>query len=316
MSVICFGEALIDFLSDGKQPESFTKFAGGAPANVSVAVAKQGVDSTFCGMLGDDMFGHFINEELQAHKVNTQYVKFTPEAKTALAFVSLDQDGERSFSFYRPPAADLLFRVEHFDPQMFALNKVLHVCSNSLTEKNIYLTTVTAMQHAKANGLVKSFDMNLRENLWPSMNNCLERIWHILSQSDLVKLSSEELMFLNKHAHPDQDPQKTIEAIFKTNVKLLIVTDGPNDIRYFTNNFSGYISPPSVKAVDTTAGGDAFVGGLLADIVRRLSESTFSDLYKNEKEIIDIINFSSKCGAYAVTRYGAFSSLPTKHDIS
>ncbi|MCF2855970.1 carbohydrate kinase [Pseudoalteromonas sp. SMS1] len=316
MSVVCFGEALIDFLSDGKQPESFTKFAGGAPANVAVAIAKQGVDSTFCGMLGNDMFGHFINEELQQHKVNTQFVKFTSQAKTALAFVSLDDEGERSFSFYRPPAADLLFRAEDFDPHMFALNKVLHVCSNSLTEKNIYLTTVTAMQHAKSNGLVRSFDMNLRENLWPSMNHCLERIWHILSQSELVKLSSEELAFLNKHAHPEQDQQKTIDAILQTQVKLLLITDGPNDIRYFTDSLTGYIAPPRVTAVDTTAGGDAFVGGLLSEVVRRLSERRFSEICENEKEIIDILNFSAKCGAYAVTRYGAFSSLPTQHDIA
>ncbi|OCQ21983.1 fructokinase [Pseudoalteromonas luteoviolacea] len=315
MSVICFGEALIDFLSNGKEPEAFTKYAGGAPANVSVAVAKQGEKSTFCGMLGDDMFGHFINEELQNHKVDTQYVRFTKEAQTALAFVSLDNDGERSFSFYRPPAADLLFRAEHFEPGMFTSNKILHVCSNSLTERNIYLTTITAMQHAKDNRLLKSFDMNLRENLWPSMNHCLERIWHVLSQSDVVKLSLEELAFLNEHAHPDQDQQKTIEAILKTNVRLLLITDGPNDIRYFTGTFSGYISPPKVQAVDTTAGGDAFVGGLLAEFSRRLSQVTFKELYKSEREIINIINFSAKCGAYAVTRYGAFSSLPTKHDI-
>ncbi|KZN47612.1 carbohydrate kinase family protein [Pseudoalteromonas luteoviolacea] len=315
MSVICFGEALIDFLSNGKEPEAFTKYAGGAPANVSVAVAKQGEKSAFCGMLGDDMFGHFINEELQNHKVDTQYVRFTKEAQTALAFVSLDNDGERSFSFYRPPAADLLFRAEHFEPDMFTSKKILHVCSNSLTERNIYLTTVTAMQQAKNNGLLKSFDMNLRENLWPSMTHCLERIWHVLSQSDVVKLSSEELAFLNEHAHPEQDQQKTIEAVLKTNVRLLLITDGPNDIRYFTESFSGYISPPKVQAVDTTAGGDAFVGGLLAELSRKLSKSTFVELYKSEKEIIDIINFSAKCGAYAVTRFGAFSSLPTRHDI-
>ena len=110
MSLVCFGEALIDFLSDGKQPESFTKYAGGAPANVSVAAAKLGLKTSFCGMLGDDMFGHFIKDELTQHGVNTQYCQFTDAAKTALAFVSLDESGERSFSFYRPPAADLLLR--------------------------------------------------------------------------------------------------------------------------------------------------------------------------------------------------------------
>ncbi|MDK2596589.1 carbohydrate kinase family protein [Pseudoalteromonas obscura] len=315
MSVVCFGEALIDFLSDGGTPESFTKYAGGAPANVSVAVAKQGVDSAFCGMLGDDMFGHFLKEELSHQQVNTQYVKFTKEAKTALAFVSLDANGERSFSFYRPPAADLLFRAEHFESDMFEQGKILHVCSNSLTEKNIYLSTVTAMEQAKNHGLIKSFDMNLRENLWPSMNHCLDRIWHIMTQADIVKLSKEELEFLNTHAHPSQDEQTTIEAILNSRVKLLLITDGANDIRYFSNQFSGYISPPKVNAVDTTAGGDAFVGGLLAELTRKLESIAFNEIVNNEAQVLDLVNFSAKCGAYAVTRYGAFASLPTKHDI-
>ncbi|KID55849.1 fructokinase [Pseudoalteromonas luteoviolacea] len=315
MSVVCFGEALIDFLSDGGTPESFTKYAGGAPANVSVAVAKQGVESTFCGMLGDDMFGHFLKDELSGHQVNTQFVKFTSEAKTALAFVSLDSEGERSFSFYRPPAADLLFRAEDFEDNMFEQGTILHVCSNSLTEKNIYLSTVTALEKAKQHGLIKSFDMNLRENLWPSMNHCLDRIWHIMSQSDVVKLSKEELIFLNTHAHPSKDEQNTIEAILSSQVKLLIITDGANDIRYFTAQFSGYITPPKVNAVDTTAGGDAFVGGLLADMTRKLSQTSFTDIVSCEAKILDLVNFSAKCGAYAVTRYGSFSSLPSHHDI-
>ncbi|WP_462172809.1 PfkB family carbohydrate kinase [Pseudoalteromonas xiamenensis] len=114
MSLVCFGEVLIDFLSDGKTPESFTKYAGGAPANVAVAASKLGVKSAFCGMVGDDMFGHFLLDELERLGVDTQYCKMTNEAKTALAFVSLDQQGERSFSFYRPPAADSTFQIFRF----------------------------------------------------------------------------------------------------------------------------------------------------------------------------------------------------------
>ncbi|MDK1287976.1 carbohydrate kinase family protein [Pseudoalteromonas umbrosa] len=315
MSVICFGEALIDFLSDGGTPESFTKYAGGAPANVSVAVAKQGIDSIFCGMLGDDMFGHFLKDELSNQQVNTDFVKFTSQAKTALAFVSLDSDGDRSFSFYRPPAADLLFREEDFEENMFEQGTILHVCSNSLTEKNIYLSTVTAMERAKQHGLIKSFDMNLRENLWPSMNHCVDRIWHIMSQSDVVKLSKEELVFLNTHAHPSKDEQNTIEAILSSKVKLLVITDGANDIRYFTEQFSGYITPPNVKAVDTTAGGDAFVGGLLAELTRKLPQTPFEEIVSSEAQVLDLVNFSAKCGAYAVTRFGSFVSLPSNHDI-
>lgn len=312
MSVVCFGEALIDFLSDGKNPESFTKFAGGAPANVAVAVAKHGVSSSFCGMLGKDMFGEFLQQELQGHNVNTQYCLFTDKAKTALAFVSLDQSGERSFSFYRPPAADLLFRVYDFDIEMFHTHTLIHVCSNSLTESKIYKSTIHALTQAKKHGLTTSFDMNLRLNLWSCLNHTIERLWHVISLSDVIKLASEELAFLNKHSHPEQNEDVTIAAILGANVKCLIITDGANDIRYFTNSSSGHISPPTVKAVDTTAAGDAFIGGLLAQLVRNNNKSKLSD----NAFIKDAILYASKCGAFAVQKKGAFSSLPASSDIA
>ena len=167
------------------------------------AAAKLGLNK-LCGMLGDDMFGHFIKDELTQHGVNTQYCQFTDAAKTALAFVSLDESGERSFSFYRPPAADLLYRVDDFEHSMFSEHAIMHVCSNSLTEHNIYQTTIYGLTQAKKAGAICSFDMNLRENLWPSMRHTLDRIWHVISLSDIVKLSHEELEFLNNRSHKDQ----------------------------------------------------------------------------------------------------------------
>ena len=121
--IVCFGEALIDFLStDGEAgaPRAFIQHAGGAPANASVAVARLGGRAQFVGMLGADMFGDFLRRSLEQAGVGIRYVRCTSEAKTALAFVSLDEQGERSFSFYRPPAADLLFRATDFDPDCFA----------------------------------------------------------------------------------------------------------------------------------------------------------------------------------------------------
>ncbi|MBQ4850272.1 carbohydrate kinase [Pseudoalteromonas sp. MMG012] len=312
MSVVCFGEALIDFLSNGQTPESFTKFAGGAPANVAVAVAKQGISTSFCGMLGNDMFGEFLNQELQSHQVNTKYCLFTDKAKTALAFVSLDQHGERSFNFYRPPAADLLFRIDDFNPEMFHEHKLIHVCSNSLTESNIYKSTIYALTQAKKHGLTTSFDMNLRVNLWSSLNHTIERLWHVISLSDIVKLASDELEFLNQHSHAGHPKTTTIDAIMKANVKCLIITDGGNDIQYFAKNGHGRVTPPAVQAIDTTAAGDAFMGGLIAQLMAKHEHKT---AITDPKLLAQFIKHASRCGAFAVTRKGAFSALPSQDDI-
>lgn len=316
MSLVCFGEVLIDFLSDGKQPESFTKYAGGAPANVAVAATKLGLPSSFCGMLGQDMFGDFLKKELTSLGVNTQYCLFTDKAKTALAFVSLDDNGERSFSFYRPPAADLLFKVDDFQHSMFTKHSILHVCSNSLTERSIYQSTIYALTQAKKADMICSFDMNLRENLWPTLRHANERIWHVISLCDIVKLSKEELVFLNKKSHPDADICTTITAVLDANVACLLVTDGGANINYYTQTYHAKVLPPSTKVVDTTAAGDAFIGGFLSRIALRCDNNKqLKSLVAQQVAIESAIKFAAKAGAHAVSQYGAFSSLPTEQDI-
>ncbi|MEK0160432.1 carbohydrate kinase [Pseudoalteromonas piscicida] len=315
MALVCFGEALIDFLSDGKTPESFTKYAGGAPANVAVAAAKQGVDAYFCGMLGNDMFGQFLAEALQTNGVNTRYLEYTDKAKTALAFVSLDKEGERSFSFYRPPAADLLFRQSHFSEDMFTEHSVIHICSNSLTEENIYRTTIYALERARANNMLVSFDMNLRLNLWSSTTHILDRIWHCIALSHVVKLSREELEYLNTHSHANKTEAQTIDAIMARQTQLLLITDGANPVEVYLSCERTTVAAPKVIAVDTTAAGDAFVGGLLAEIIRKFKPTRDTEFAISLDEAKSLVAYAATCGAFAVQRYGAFASLPSKGDI-
>src|ERR1700761_5233673 len=180
-NILCFGEALIDFHSEGRDergfPRSFVPFAGGAPANVAVAVARLGGNGAFAGMLGKDLFGDFLLDSLQQAGVDCAGVARTDEARTALAFVALAANGERSFSFYRPPSADLLFRPEHFHPDGFTNVAVFHVCSNSMTEGAIAATTVAGMRRARDEGALVSFDMNLRPALWPRDFDPRPRMW-------------------------------------------------------------------------------------------------------------------------------------------
>ncbi|OHU85467.1 MULTISPECIES: carbohydrate kinase family protein [Pseudoalteromonas] len=312
MSVICFGEALIDLLSDDKAPESFTKYAGGAPANVAVAVAKQGIKASFCGMFSNDSFAEFLLSELRNYGVETQYSRRTDKAKTALAFVPLDESGERSFSFYRSPSADLLFRAQDFTPEVFINHRILHVCSNSLSEANIYKATIYALSQAKSHSMVCSFDINLRLNLWPSQRYIIDRLWHVIALSDIVKLSQQELDFLHQHSHTEHGQNKTIDAILATNTKCIIVTDGAKPIKCYTNSCQFQVLPPKVEAIDTTAAGDAFVGGFLSQLSKHESPSMALTC---ESFLTSAINYASRCGAYAATIKGAFSSIPSGEQI-
>ncbi len=320
MRVVCFGEALVDMLSNRisgaasiSEPEQFTKFAGGAPANAAVAVAKLGGNAYFSGMLGEDMFGHFLNSALAAEGVNTDHVKFTDEAKTALAFVTLDSNGERSFEFYRPPAADLLFREEHLSPELFTGTGILHICSNSLTEKAIEHTTKAVVDRARAAGWLVSLDVNLRHDLWPAGIADRQTVNSLVSQADIVKFSLEELEFLADEGAADVEG--FISQQLQQGAQLLLITNGGLPVRWMTRSHSGSVQPPCVEAVDTTAGGDGFIGGFLYQLsMQTVSPDRLSE-WLGSKEFMRALEFACACGAHAVSRKGAFVALPTLESL-
>lgn len=319
--IVCFGEALIDLLAQPPAtpdtPRAFLQYAGGAPANVAVAAARLGADTHFAGMLGRDMFGDFLLESFTVAGVATDCIARTAEAKTALAFVALDASGERSFSFYRPPAADLLFRTEHFTPQAFANTGSFHVCSNSLTEATIAETTFNGMLRAREAGALVSLDLNLRPALWPDGTDPRPRLWQALHLADLVKLSQEELDFLAQPLGDGQDGEaRVLSRLFDGHARLLVVTHGAEPVRWFNRQARGRVPGFAVTARDTTAAGDAFVGGLLY----RLGEvggdgRGFAPFCADVPAIEDAIRFAAAVGAIAVTRKGAFAAMPTLAEV-
>ncbi len=323
IKVISFGEVLVDMLSsrvsdskDGQgadiADERFTKYPGGAPANVAAAIGKLGGTSYFAGKVGADMFGDFLVQSLKAMRVHTDYLLQTREAKTALAFVSLDAHGERSFEFYRGPSADLLFVPDDFQREWFVERGIFHFCSNTLTETGILSATMAGLENARASGWLVSFDVNLRHNLWPEESDPFKPVWACIEHADLVKVSAEELAFLCRHKDEDQ----VLKEILNTGTSLVLVTDGGKPLRYHTACHQGFVHPPDVKMVDSTAAGDAFVGGLLY----RLSELNMSTdglkaLSADQNQLEEMLEFASACGAHAVTHAGAFSSLPALDDV-
>ncbi|MBV1787686.1 carbohydrate kinase [Marinobacterium sp. D7] len=321
--VISFGEALIDMLSnrvggaDLDGPETFTRYPGGAPANVAVAVAKLGGRSHFAGKVGQDMFGDCLRDAMANAGVNTDYLLQTTEAKTALAFVSLDEHGERSFEFYRSPSADLLFRPEEFGSDWFDEPGIFHFCSNTLTEAGIRDTTMAGVAKAHEKGYLVSFDINLRHNLWPSDLDPTPFIWQAIEQTDLLKLCTEELAFLCRNQSEDE----VIQRIRDAGVSLILVTDGGNPLRYYCGGKSGRelngeLQPPKTKVIDSTAAGDAFTGGVLYALSKRdISRDRLQSL--SDRELLEaVLNTGMQCGAFAVTRKGAFDALPAQTDLS
>lgn len=319
--IVCFGEALIDLLAQqpttADMPRAFLQYAGGAPANVAVAAARLGADTHFAGMLGEDMFGDFLLESLASAGVATDCIVRTGEAKTALAFVALDAAGERSFSFYRPPAADLLFRTEHFQANCFAGTGTFHVCSNSLTEAAIAETTFDGMLRARTAGAVVSLDLNLRPALWPAGVDPTPSLWEALANADLIKLAREELEYL---AHPfgggATGQSAVLERLFEGHARWIVVTDGAAAIRWFTRHASGQVESFRVETRDTTAAGDAFVGGLLFRMGELGGDGRgFAEFCRRHEAIEDAIRFAAAVGALAVTRKGAFAAMPSQSEV-
>jgi fructokinase len=314
-AIACFGEALIDFLARPQPagaPRQFVEHAGGAPANVAVGVARLGGDARFVGMLGLDMFGDALLAQFIAHGVDVAQVKRTDEARTALAFVSLDPQGERSFSFYRPPAADLLFHAADFDPAAFDTTAVFHVCSNSLTEPEIAETTLHGMRLASERGALVSMDLNLRPALWPRGVDPTPTLWRALSLADLVKLSHEELVYLAA----GEAEGAVLARLLAAGVRAVVVTDGPAPIRWWTSEASGTAHTFAVEARDTTAAGDAFVAGLLQRLVARgVDREGIAAAFEDAVIRHDLLRHAAAAGALATTRHGAFDAMPSASDV-
>lgn len=314
-SILCFGEALIDMHGEGDDGHGFARrflpYAGGAPANVAVAVAKLGGRARFAGMLGLDRFGSFLLHSLQEAGVNTADVMRTDEANTALALVTLDRQGERSFAFYRPPSADLLFRIEHFRPQAFDDTAVFHICSNSMTDADLADATLAGMRRARQAGALVSFDLNLRPALWPRGVAPRPRVWPALLLADVVKLSADEWRWLAREGH-----EATLDRLWSGHARLLIVTDGSQPLRWFHPDAQGELPCYEARVVDSTGAGDAFAGGLLYQLADlHLGAVNLDAWVATLPRLHAALRFASACGALAVMRHGSFAAMPEAREV-
>lgn len=307
--VVCFGEMLIDFvpttsgLSLAEAP-AFKKAPGGAPANVAVGIARLGGSSAFIGKVGEDEFGYMLADILKENNVNNEGMRFDPGARTALAFVTLRNDGEREFMFYRNPSADMLLQESELDIDLIKKAKIFHYGSISLITEPCKSAHFAATKAAKDAGVLLSYDPNLRLPLWPSAEAAREGIFSTWDTADIIKISEEEISFLTQGEDPYDD--NVVRKLYHPNLKLLLVTEGADGCRYYTKEFSGRVGGLNVNAVDTTGAGDAFVAGMLSQL------SADIHLIQEEDRLRDALQFANACGALTVMERGAIPALPTR----
>lgn len=304
MSVVCLGELLIDFvaLEHGVtvgEASGFIKAPGGAPANVAVAISRLGHESAFLGQVGDDPFGHYLADVLEAEGVDMRGLTFSTEARTALAFVSLTSQGERSFVFYRHPSADMLMRPDQVVLEVLNDRKIFHFGSITLIDEPCRSATLMAAQSAHSRGMLISYDPNLRLSLWPSADAAREGMLTGLNFAQVVKVSDEEVEFLTG-GHD-------VTPLWRQETQLIAVTQGSKGATIYTRKGQLHVPGYSVRTLDTTGAGDGFVAGLLVGILEHWGN--------HMAHLETIVRFANAVGALATTQLGAIPALPSRATV-
>lgn len=304
MKLICVGEMVIDFLP-GTEEGSYIRKAGGAPANVAVAVARNGLEVGFCGRVGNDDFGRFLVKTLEDNHVAVTCPKLVDEAITTMAFVSLDENGDRSFTFARKPGADMFLTREDVDGAGVKDADMVHAGSCSLSRDPAADATVYAITESNRSGKLVSFDVNYRNLMWKDDRNaCIAAVQEVLPHVDFLKISEEEEDMLG--VAPE-------EAAKKYEIAVLVETLGSAGAKCYWNGKVLHIPGRKANCVDTTGAGDSFWGGFLSYLLRAGVKTT-ADL--TEELLLKAMHYGNVAGWLCVQKKGAMESLPTYEQVA
>lgn len=305
MDIYSIGEMVIDFIP-GEEKGSYIRNAGGAPANVAIAAARNGLETGMCCKVGEDDFGKFLMEILKNEGVRVMCGKRCEEATTTMAFVSLKDDGERTFTFARKPGADMFLKEFEVQEEDIAASRVVHAGSCSLSAEPVASATRKALRLGHEMGKLVSFDINYRNLMWKDDKaSCAKAVDEILGFVDILKISEEEVDMVGS--------EDNIETLMKEkNLTAVILTLGSKGAQVFFGKSIFTVGGRTVKAVDATGAGDAFWGGFLSSLllqgVTRPEEITEPILRK-------AMEYGNISGALCVQKKGAISSLPTREEI-
>lgn len=310
IDIVALGELLIDFTEAGYGKAGMKLFEqnpGGAPANMLTAVSHMGYSTAFIGKVGADMHGRFLKETLSNEGIDTRAVLEDSEFFTTLAFVGLDKNGERNFSFARKPGADTMFRKEELDKDLLSNCKIFHFGSLSLTNDPSKSATLEAVAIAKKAGAIISYDPNYRASLWRNQEIAIEEMKAAIPLADVMKVSDEESLLLTGC----RNYEDASEQLLSMGPKLVAITLGSKGVLISRKDRREIIDAFKVESVDTTGAGDSFWGGFLSCFLSFNEPIEKMDWEKMKKCAIT----GNVVAALCVQKRGGIPSIPNKDTV-
>lgn len=309
--VAALGELLIDFACQSVDADGYPTMAahpGGAPANFLAALTKYGARTAMLGKVGSDAFGRLLIKTLDDAGIDTRGMVVSDDFFTTLAFVTLDESGEREFSFARKPGADTQLEFSELDLSIIDEARVFHFGTLSLTDEPSRAATYRAVEYTRSRGKLVTFDPNLRRPLWRSLDDAKAQMLWGLEHADIVKISDDEVDFLFGLS-PKEGAAHIIESF---GVKLVFVTCGADGCRYKTRSAEGFAdSLHDISVVDTTGAGDIFGGAAVYGILK----SGKAPETLTAEELGKIVSFACAAAGLSTTRYGGISSVPEYDEV-
>ncbi len=308
--VCALGELLIDFTENGTSSQGnpiMEANPGGAPCNVLAMLNKLGYKTAFIGKIGDDIFGRQLKKTVEDVGINTDGLVTDKAVNTTLAFVHTLPGSDREFSFYRNPGADMMLNEGDVDEQLIAESRIFHFGSLSMTGEICEAATKKAVNAAKKNGLIISFDPNLRDNLWDSVEHAREKIAYGIANCDILKISDNEIQWFTG----EQNFDRAVEQLRKRydNIGLLLLSLGKNGSRAYSGKNSAYAPAAPAKTIETTGAGDTFCGAILSKVL----EYGLRDYL--QQELSDMLSFANAAAAVVTERKGALRIMPQPEEI-
>lgn len=307
--VIALGELLIDFTMNGQSEQGNNMFEacpGGAPCNVLALLNKMGKKTAFIGKVGKDQFGALLRDTITEAGIDASNLMVDENVNTTLAFVHTFPDGDREFSFYRNPGADMMLTADEVNPEVVKDTKVFHFGTLSMTHEGVREATKKAVETAKANGCLVSFDPNLRPPLWSSLDLAKEQMEYGFGKCDILKISDNEIQFVSGK----EDYDEGIAYLQETyNIPLILLTMGKDGSRAYYKGMRVERPGFSVKAIETTGAGDTFCGSSLNYLV----DHDFENL--TEEQLGEMLTFANAVAALVTTKKGAIKAMPVKEEV-
>ena len=309
--VVALGELLIDFTMNGESSQGnplMEANPGGAPCNVLSMLTKLGHSTDFIGKVGKDMFGEQLKNAVDEVGIGTTGLIMDPEALTTLAFVKTYPDGDRDFSFYRKPGADMQLRADEIPEDLLKNCRIFHYGSLSMTDEECEGATRKAMDIAGASGALLSFDPNLREPLWESLDKAKEKIAYGMSKADILKISDNEITWFTGEEDYEAGVKKLREIC--PNLKLILVSLGPEGSMAFSNRAKACVKPfLNPNTIETTGAGDTFCACVLHYVLEH------DGLDYEEEQLTEMLTFANAAASLITTRKGALRVMPDRSEI-